>query len=168
MEVSLSDFELLQAAIIGAERNIKSKRKNYQDSYGYQGRGWDTHIDGACAEIAVAKSLGLFWNGNEFKSGGDVGNLEVRSTPRVDGKLILHPEDPDRIFILVRGGPIKWEIVGWIQCSEGRDPDYLKPGLRPAYFVPDGALHPLSELDPAYLKKQKLTVDNFDYRDISW
>jgi len=151
MAVTLTSFEIFQAAMIGAKRNIEAKVRRLPDRHGFTGSGWDAHIEGACGEIAVAKFLGLYWGGsvNTFKTGGDVSGLEVRTRSESHYDLIIRDNDPpDSIYILVIGQCPTYQVVGWVRGREGKRAEYRKThGGRPgAYFVPQSALRPIEEL----------------------
>lgn len=152
MIIELSWSELMIAALVGVMRCVKSKYKGYENKHGLQGPGWNQDIQGACGELAVAKYLNVFWDGtmDSFTAGADVQGLQVRSTDR-DGRLIIRPTDPDdAVFILARGGPLEWEIAGWILGRDGKQEEFCgdPTGNRPAaYFVPIHALRPM-ELMP--------------------
>jgi hypothetical protein len=156
--VELSFFELHQAANVGVMRNIQARRRERPDTYGknvydMEG-GWGVHIEGAAAEMAVAKTLGIYWEGvwREIdRSRGDVGGYQVRSTLRRDGCLILHPSDDDlAMFVLVVGAAPKLRIAGQIRAVEGKQIEYWREGTgRPAFFVPQSKLTPLQERQAA-------------------
>jgi hypothetical protein len=150
--VELSFFELWQAAGVGAMRNIQARRRGRPDTYGKDVTGleggWGVHIEGAAAEMAVAKALGLYWEGvwSEIDRGrGDVGDYQVRHTLRDKGCLLLHPDDlDDAMFVLVTGVAPKLRIAGKIMGREGKDTRYWRTDTgRPAFFIPQGALTPL-------------------------
>jgi hypothetical protein len=111
-------------------------------------------VDGACAEIAVAKVLGKYWNAlrnrvtNEMP---DVGlNIQVRHTRGMGNRLIIHTthENPDHYYFLVVGTPPELHIVGFILGAKGMQRKWLhsykQPGTDkyypPAYFVPQHEL----------------------------
>lgn len=143
--VRLKPAELLNAAIIGAQRNIINIRKKRPGVYGIQdGYDWQAHIDGAIAEYVVAKELGVFWNGDVGILGApDVGmglSIEVRSTPSRNRRLIIHEEDKDGVaYVLVAGtGDERW-IQGWAYAEDCKQERYWEDPSekdRWAFFVP--------------------------------
>lgn len=151
MEVALTDSELLMAANVGVMRrisSIKQKLKNIMKISEYE--KWGIDICGAFGEMAVAKALGLYWEGgvDTFKA-PDIGTFQVRSSRHENGRLIVRNNDKDEdIFILVVGKAPNYEIVGWIKGAEAKCDAYLDDpnNLRPAWFVPQEDLHPISEL----------------------
>lgn len=157
MDITLSFFELWQAVQVGGMRNIEARRRGRPDTYGknvseMEG-GWGVHIEGAAAEMAVAKSLNNYYEGvwREIdRSRGDVGRVQVRSTMRANGCLILHPEDNDEhVFYLVTGIAPTFRIVGSILAARGKVDRFWRTDTgRPAFFVPQSELSPpLTELD---------------------
>lgn len=150
MRIELTPAEILQGALAGAMRQAQNLRDNRRDGNGAPfDQGWQFHIEGALGEMAVAKALGLFWGGKGELRYADIGRLEVRTTPRADGRLILHKDDPDEaVFLLVTGCNGCYLIRGWLRAAEGKRENYWTDpaGGRPAYFVPAVDLHPLDEL----------------------
>jgi hypothetical protein len=145
--VTLTWRELAIAAGVGVQRRIRSMAQGLTDSYGYNGEEdvWTREINGAAAEMAVAKALGIYWDAgvNTFKL-PDVGDLQVRHTVRVDGCLILRSHDSDSdSYVLVVGKPPELTIVGGIQGCDGKSDEWIRdPGsVRPAYFVPQSSLN---------------------------
>jgi hypothetical protein len=109
------------------------------------------HIEGAGGECAVAKALKLYWSGSvdTFKREGDVGDLEVRTRSEDWHELLIRPDDPSAIYVLVVGKIPHFRLVGWIHSSVAKQRnDWLKPhgGRPPAYFVPQSELRPIEEL----------------------
>jgi|TARA_Y100000310_G_scaffold173944_1_gene174102 hypothetical protein len=150
MKVKLTPSELYLAASVGLMRQCTNLRDRKRNRFGAEpGQEWSIHIEGSCAEAAVAKALNTYWNGAiGHHKAKDVGVHQVRSTPRDDGSLILHKEDPDEdLFILVTGTAPNYELRGWIQCFEGKDQRFWRADRpRPAFFVPQEDLHPLAAM----------------------
>ncbi len=135
------------AAQAGTRRRIEALRLGRKPVYGDTKihAEWGVDIEGAAAEMAVAKAYNLFWTPvvqRPEELPGDVGRgmhaLQVRSTPREHGRLILHERDKDdAIFVLVTGRIPAFTIRGWIQGKDGKCDRFLHPGDgRPAFFVP--------------------------------
>jgi hypothetical protein len=107
---------------------------------------------GACGELAVAKSAGVFFlpSVNTFHRVPDfLSDYEVRSTDLADGSLIVRDNDDDeRRYILatVLGDVVN--LVGWIKGSEAKKQEWLRdPGnRRPSWFVPQASLMPIEEV----------------------
>ena len=151
MSDELDWMEMFAAAMTGVMRQIKHRRKGDKHKWNATiAGGWERDIEGACAEKFAAKTLGLYW----FDGVGgatDIGPCQVRHTPHLDGRLMLHPEDKDdEIFILVVGRAPAFELVGWCFGHEGKQQDYWSDPTgadRPAFFVPRvGVLRSVEEL----------------------
>jgi hypothetical protein len=150
VDVSLTWYEMLHGAHVGALRLVQVIEEHRQPTHGQQGYNWHNAIEGTMAELAVAKGLNLYWAGivGDFKA-PDVGPLQVRYTDRPTGHLLLHKSDKDEDFcVFVIGSFGKYRLVGW--CKIGtvkRDEFWRDPtGSRPCYFVPQSALNPMEEL----------------------
>jgi hypothetical protein len=150
MEITLSFFELWQAVQVGAMRNLQARRRARPDTHGKDvskmDGGWGLHIEGAAAEMAVAKMRGAYWDGvwSEIdRERDDVAGIQVRSTTRNNGCLILHPSDNDRdLFYLAVGMAPTFRIAGMIRAAHGKREEFWRTDTgRPAFFVPQSALH---------------------------
>lgn len=134
------------ARAIGGMRRMESLAKGLKGCAGFDLPGvWDTDIEGAAAELAYCKFRGQYWGGtvNTFKA-ADVGvAVQIRSTPRPNGSLILRPGDDDsHYYVLVTGMIPKFRIVGWLRGREGKRDEFKQnPNNRPpAFFVPQSVL----------------------------
>ena len=143
--------EAVQAAQVGCMRQIQNLKNGLYDRYGAEAYdGWTFHVEGACGEIVVAKFFDRYWSGSigDLKA-ADVGPLQVRTT-KPGGDLRLHKRDEDdKAFILVTGRCPNYEIVGWLQASDGKHEQYWKDPTgkgRPAYFVPQNRLNQIETL----------------------
>lgn len=158
--ITLNPRELRYAQFVGRVRQDEAEKKGSADSHGYDGKnGLEVHITGACGEIAVAKMLGWYWKNsvNTYKSGGDVGPLQVRTSQKMtkSGRhscLIVRPDDDDtNVFVHVWMQDLNhYEIAGYIKGNEAKqaqwwwaNPTNERP---PAHFVPYTALHDAKEL----------------------
>ena len=149
MIVELSWWEFIQGATAGIYRRVLALQNKRGDRYGAPALTyWETDIESACAEMALAKALGLYWQSvvtHPEVLEGDVGSWQVRWTKRPDGRLILHEADRnDQRYTLIVGQSPVFDIVGWILGKDGKQPQYWFEGDgRPAFFVPRSALHPI-------------------------
>lgn len=149
--VTLSWYELIQAATVGVRRQVDALRRARPEVYGAPHRGeWDAHILGATAEMAVAKHLGVYWEGVVDRPetlAGDVGVVQVRGTSYLDGALILHDRDlDDAMFYLVAVDGRVCRLLGRILGRDGKIPPFWDPAKpRPAFFVPQSALQAVGE-----------------------
>jgi len=156
IEVRLSKIEFFQAVNVGVIRQMQNKAKGRKDRFGAEKMdGWGIHIEGACGEAAVAKYLNIFYNGNIGNlSACDVNNnarnVEVRTAAKNHHSLILHKSDKDdSVYILVCGEAPVFNIKGWVMGRDGKKNEYWKDPTnnRPAFFVPQNALKPMTELN---------------------
>src|SRR5262245_51186961 len=105
IRIRLTWPEVSLAAHVGCMRNIMCLRQGRTPSAG-QGLDdlWSANIEGAGAELAVAKHLGLFWAGNVGDyDAPDVGPYQVRcNKTRRTETMTLRPADKDHdIYISV-------------------------------------------------------------------
>lgn len=107
---------------------------------------------GACGEIAVAKSAGVFFlpSVNTFHRVPDfLSDYEVRSTDLPDGSLIVRDNDDDnRRYILATVVDDVVNLVGWIKGKDAKKQEWLRDpgGRRPSWFVPQSHLMPIEEV----------------------
>ena len=147
--VRLSTVEMRRSAIVGIMRRLNAKCAGRSETYGRARDPWDTDIEAACAECAVAKGVGIEWAGaTEPDYDGDVGPLGVRYTNNDRGSLILHERDPgDKVFVLVTGADGAYVLRGWILAADGKREEYWRTDVRtPAFFVPQSALEDIERL----------------------
>jgi hypothetical protein len=145
--IRLEWYEAEWAAGVGVRRQLKALEQGNLDRHGYDGLGWDNHVEGAGAELAVAKARGLYWAAhvNVF-SGPDVGRaVQVRLRTKHEYDLIIRETDAnEHAFVLVTGRIPEFLVHGWIWGVEGKQAKWLEAyGNRPpAYFVPKTHLRP--------------------------
>ena len=109
-------------------------------------------MQGACAEVAVAKALNKYPQlGVRQYSGmaADVSsNLEVRFSTK--GELVVRDKDPaDRIYVLVTGDTPNLVGEGWLTKGEAKVRGHYKdPGGNGkfAYFVKKDALNDIGQI----------------------
>jgi hypothetical protein len=150
MQVTLSPHEMATAAWVGVRRQVEAKRKGLPDKHGFDGDGWGSHIEGAGGEMALAKALGVYWDGgvNTFKR-DDLPGIQVRTRSRHDYELLVRSADSgDEVFVLVTGQMPEYRIHGWIRGADAKRAEWEKchGGRPPAFFVPQGELKPMSTL----------------------
>jgi hypothetical protein len=143
LKVTLTPYELRMAATVGVNRRIDSIAKGVKDQIPLESiPRWEIDVEGACAEVAVAKALGLFWDGSvgTFRRPDLHGRIQVRlCRNRRYPSLVVRPKDNDSdIFVLVLGSAPNYEIVGMIEGGRAKRGQWLKSvsGREPAYFVP--------------------------------
>ncbi len=152
MKVKLTYSEMYVGAMVGILRQIRDLQSGKIGGSGGRNKPadapdwWQVHIEGALKEQALAQYTGCNWTAVGDQYGNDVGPHEVRSTDLDHGCLLLHDSDADDTpYWLVVGQHGEYRIVGWIWGRDGKRDEYWqdKSGQnRPAYFVPQAALHP--------------------------
>jgi len=152
VEITLSMWEIMQAAFVGAMRQVSALSLNRKSRYGEEGENdWQIHIEGALGEFAVAKYLGIFWNGTLGSIHlPDVVTYQVRTRSKHHYDLLVHDEDKDNdIFILVTGKNGNYVIRGWMVAKQAKNRDKYWKNVgndRPAYFVPQSDINPIETL----------------------
>ena len=134
---------------VSNERNLNNANVRERD---YLNRIKE-EIVGVCGEQAFSKLTGVYWppSVNTFHRIPDVGEFEVRTTTRPDGRLIVRDNDPgDRWYYLMIGDfpKGKWprfRVVGCIKGADAKQERWLDNpgGHRPAWFVPQEDLIPI-------------------------
>ncbi len=151
VRVTLTPSEFVLAAQVGARRRVANLLVQRHGAHGAPD-AWGPDIEGACAECAAAKALGVYWlssvSFSERQAGDLAGGIEVRATERADGCLLLHPRDhDDRPYVLVTGRAPTFVVVGFVFGRDGKRPEWWREDVRsPAWFVPQAALRGVGEL----------------------
>ena len=153
MQVTLSAHEMATAAWVGVRRQVEAKRKGLPDKHGFDGDGWGSHIEGAGGEMALAKAMGVYWDGsvNTFKR-DDLPGIQVRTRSRHDYELLVRRTDSDtEVFVLVTGQMPEYRIHGWIRGGDAKQRRWSRShgGRPPAYFIPQSELKPMEAIDRA-------------------
>lgn len=105
-------------------------------------------ICGCCSELAVARWIGVEWSRSvgTFHA-ADVGeDIQVRTTHRDDGRLILRERDfPGHWYVLVTGTPPVMSLRGYVLGSDAMTPEWCcnPHDYGGAWFVPQAALLPV-------------------------
>lgn len=136
------------ASEVGRMRKLASLKNGNKHTHGFDGIGWSEDIEGACGELAVAKFLGIYWNGsvNTFKAPDLPNGIQVRTRSKHDYDLIVRTGDPDNErFILVTGRCPEFRIQGWLYGRDAKQDQFRQTfGGRPeAFFVPVDHLNPM-------------------------
>jgi hypothetical protein len=153
------DFPEIEVAVTGGiRRRLRSMQRGLRDSAGFRGDKWEIDIEGAAAEYAAAKGLGVYWSPkvDTFKA-GDLGPVQIRLGLEDRYSLIIRPNDhDDDPFLLVVGRIPAFRLVGWVYGRDGKQDLYWKaPNGRPgAWFLPQSALRPIEELRSMLLRRQ--------------
>lgn len=151
-KITLEWFELKFASTVGIERRMESIRSKRIPMFPYSpSEYWTRDIEGACGEMALAKFLGVFWNGsvNTFKLGGDVGKIQVRTSSKESAELFVYESaKDDDIYVHIIGSAPTYDIRGFISAREAKSKEFWRADSRkPAFFVPKENL-----VDSIYLK----------------
>jgi hypothetical protein len=108
---------------------------------------------GLAGELAVAAAYGIPWKGehDRFKTAPDVGAWDVRTRTRADYDLLIRPDDPARVVLLVLAHRLPFlDLAGWTDVTAARrHPEWLRTfgeGKDACYAVPQAALRPLHDL----------------------
>jgi len=150
--VRLTWAEAHFAAMVGVSRQLKAMQAGKSDRFGAEEMdGWGIHIEGAAAEMCVAKWLGRFWSPsvNTFRAPDLEGGIQVRLRSRHEYELIVRPTDDDtHRFVHVTGEIPNFRIRGWITGSDAKREEWEQThGGRPkAWFVPNDGLNPLESI----------------------
>lgn len=168
MIVTLTWAEMMTAYHIASQRRIMNMRKKLPGRYGAPEQDGSEELDiiSTRGEMAVAKGLNLYWSGSVGDYGAvDVGGLvEVRTRTKDWHSLIVHPGDRDwSPYVLVDASQTPdMRLVGWVFGRDGKDERFwADPSKknRPAYFIEQKELRPMSEL-VSLLKQGKITPDD--------
>lgn len=145
--VTLTLEECRQAAGVGVERRLRAIDRDRKHRFDWSNHSWAVDIEAAGAEMAYAKLRNRYWaDAAEPDTDGDVGPAQIRWTSRQNGCLLIHPEDADDApFVLVTGALPKLNVVGYIYGKVAKQQRWWRADTgRPAFFVPQHALHALA------------------------
>ena len=153
IHIRLSWPEISLAGNVGVLRKVYAMQRQLISKDGANQGDWNSEIDGACGEMAVAKWLGMYWTGTIGETDKpDVGPYEVRTNgSRKYTDTILRPGKvhKDRAYISVLAFLPDFEIIGWIMGADATQQQWFRNGTpdRPkAWFVPQTSLQPLHTL----------------------
>lgn len=145
MRVKLSGREMVQGALVGVIRQVENVGLGRPDNRGCPPQtGWQAHVEGALAEMALAKHAGLFWAGAHEIGKCDILGYEVRATHHARGRLIVHESDADDSrFVLMTGLNGEYFVRGWILGRAAKREEWWEDPTgsgRAAFFVPQDHL----------------------------
>jgi hypothetical protein len=144
MKIKLTPIEIYQAGVVGLARRIDSIKKGLTNKVPSDAHQWQVDIEGALAEMAVAKGINRYAGLTIGNYGGaDVDRFHVRHSQRPDACLIVRPEDDaDAWYVLVTGLEGEYVVHGHIHGRDTRQREWWRePNNRPgAWFVPQAAL----------------------------
>lgn len=154
MQVDLNEYDLELVDRVSADRIKRGRHLGLVDETHARTPEESAKFElvGAAGECAVAKALGIYWNGDPGKlmADGDVAGLEVRSTSRRSGHLILKQKKDklDRRFVLVTGEIPHLTIRGWCIGKDVVAPEFERntTGDFATWWIPQRLLRPFEEL----------------------
>ena len=132
--VRLERYEMELASSVGRSRNLSAIVKCSKDVYPSDSQNaWGQHIDGAGAELAFAKFIGLYWDGSvdTYRSGtGDLPFTQVDVKHSRDGKWKIKERDMGDL-VLVRGTMPEYVIEAYCNADDIKKyaPAYNDPKL---------------------------------------
>lgn len=130
--VTLTEKELREAACGGIERRIdamkRGRKSTHPETPDHLQNWWQSHINGAIGEFAVAKALGVTWNPTIGQvNQKDVGEYEVRTTELPNPVLRYRGHnDPSSTYILCGLKNNRVLIHGWLPGYTVRDLGYME------------------------------------------
>jgi hypothetical protein len=143
-KIALSTAEIQIASMVGIQRQIEDIKWNNHEKLGEKKElAWQRHIEGALSECALAKYLGVYWNKRPHNE-PDVGDVDVRATHYLNGKLRIDLKDKDdKKYYLLTGLNGEYIIRGWLYGSDGKQEKYwttLDPDRPPCFWIPQSDL----------------------------
>lgn len=158
VEITLTRDEIVFAAQGGLMRNIENLLKGGKPRFGHPYEQlWARHINGAHAELAVAKYLGVYWTPVYEKWANGLpdlpGGREVRSITRPGKPLAFYEGNkPERKYLLVHVETPKLTLIGWLFGHEIMRDEWLAgtddKGKR-RWEAPQSALRPINPTEQA-------------------
>ena len=161
--VQLVPYEYAMAYDVCGRRRISAMKDGRQDVAGMDSttpEAYRADIEGVAAEIAVAKFLGLYWDGSvdTFHDKPDLSDfVEVKWSSKTNG-LLIRPsskEKSEHVFVLVTGQKGTYEIHGW--RTRAWVEENIQPGggdpSRPAPYI-----CPIEQLESVESLKQMVAV----------
>lgn len=138
--IRLERYEMEIASSVGRARNLSAIARGSKDVYPSDSQNaWGQHIDGAGAEMAFAKYIGLYWDGSvdTYRSGtGDLPYTQIDVKHSRDGKWKVKERDKGDL-VLVRGTMPEYIIEAYCNAESVRR--YMPAFKEPAclWYVPE-------------------------------
>lgn len=154
IELSLAEFAVAVQSAMTRVLVSAGQQLNHASTYKrtYLERLQEETV-GCCAELAMGKlvnryvipTVGTFHEVPDYLE-----DLEIRATARLDGRLIVRDNDANNrryVFATATGQQVVFH--GWLYGHEAKQDRWLTDpnGYRPAWFVPQSALHPIETLE---------------------
>lgn len=171
-DVYLTHPERVIGAQAGIMRRVSGQKNNRKEKPNTPtGGGWQRDVEGALAEMALAKHYGVYWPGPGAFRGGDVGRVEVRNTEKHGNRLWFYKEDkPYPPYFLVTGINGHYRIQGWAWAEDGRKEEFWedpKKQDRWAYYLPRNLLKPPPATMVEFLKLAHTTAPSCREREMA-
>ncbi len=146
IKITLTEDEMYLAVSVGTRRQLHSLFHAGDKPHFVPAMGeWEKAIQSCGAELAVAKHLGLYWDGVTMFSGDDIKNIGVRWST-TNSLYIYKKDDPESKYILVQGTGPNYLIQGWCPGVSADKRGTWNDKLRMACWdVPIGNLRDLNE-----------------------
>jgi len=157
--VTLSETECRIAELIGCRRRQISLMYNrISTRRDFTSDGIKNDIESSAAELAVAKYLNIYpeWSPTpgavpkfDLRSNGN--HLDVKSTERSDGNLLIPHLDMDILYFLVCGTMPRKQIIGCLKGDLVPERGQWREDLphQACWFVPAERLNQIKELADA-------------------
>lgn len=164
VNVILKPYEYAMALDVARRRMCSSIMNSSKNNHGFVGHGWEENMEGACAELAAAKVLNVYWDGsNETYKEPDIGDfVQVRWAKPHGYSLIVRNADPsEHAYVLVTGSCPDYVVHGYLYGEDAKQDKWIKsPNGRPAaFFVPNENLLPILDLVDKFESQFKYSVN---------
>jgi hypothetical protein len=168
--VELTKEEYVAMALLGTFRMLRAESLQVRAKHEAE-RTVRNDLQGILGEAAVMKALGrnvmdLATIEHDVplidKPKGDIGSIEIRATtglisktssmygPSYASRLIYREgDDPNKVYVLVLGVGIVYEVAGWLRGSEIRRAEWANQGAEwrtKAWMAPVSSLRPIRDL----------------------
>jgi len=151
--IELTEFEIKWLTWIGQARHTNAIKNARDPGLGPTALGADAslrnHVRGVKCEFACSIILNQYWRPTvgEIHQRDVGGQIDVRSTDLIDGRLIVKPSDPGHVpFVLMLETGNVYRALGWLFAHEAKTFPLLTSFGDPAHFVPQASLHPIDSL----------------------
>ena len=150
---------------VGRFRQSRAMKLGLKEHNNFNHDPLAAHILGACAELAVAKILGICFSGTigTYKEPDLPHEIEVRCRTKFWHDLPIYERDKsNRRFVLVTGKSPDFVVHGWADGSF-RKPEFwrkLNPNRPAIWAIPKSRLHPIVSLMRIIHAERAKTIQN--------
>lgn len=140
--ITLTDAEQRICGWVGRMRFQHARQHNRDPGAGPTATAVDARNDirGAKCEFAASVLLNLYWRPTigEIDKPDVGGVVEIRSTDRPNGRLIVKPKDSDEapFALMIQIDEASFRFGGWMYGSRAKTYPLLTKHGDPAHFVP--------------------------------